>query len=293
MSIDFSIITPSYNMLPYLKRCCASVADQKGATFEHIIIDGGSTDGTVEWLKQQQTVQKHLKYISEKDKGMYDAINKGLALAAGNVIAQLNCDEQYLPGILTQIQAYLAQYPEADAIFGDILLVDLEGKLLAARKTYQPRWPYILTSYLYIYTCSLFFRRPVFDQGHRFNPEKYKIVGDADLIIQMLRSQVRFQHYQQFTSIYTWTGKNLSENPAAIQEKQRFYASAPNWVRTLRYPLNLMRIIEREIHFLNSKGTPTQYEIYSPHRLDTRTSYQATTSSSRWPKVIPSMTEIS
>ena len=73
---DFSIITPSFNMLDYLKLCCASVADQDGASFEHIVVDGASTDGTAEWLRQARNITS----ISEKDDGMYDAINKGLSV---------------------------------------------------------------------------------------------------------------------------------------------------------------------------------------------------------------------
>lgn len=281
MSIDFSIITPSYNMLPHLKRCCASVADQTGVTVEHIVIDGGSTDGTVEWLKQQQ----HLKYVSEKDNGMYDAINKGLDLATGHYVAQLNCDEQYLPGVLNEMQAYLAQHA-ADVVFGDILLVNLEGKLLAYRKTYQPRLPYILTSHLYIYTCALFYRRTVFDRGYRFNAEKYKIIGDADLIVQMLRDKIRFQHYNKFVSVFTLTGKNLSDNPAVSRERERFYSSAPYWMRLFAYPLNLGRLLEKFISNAYWTTKPIAYEIYTSHNLKTRTSNCTTEGSWDWPKVI-------
>jgi len=85
-NIDISVITPSYNMLPYLRRCAASVADQEGGKFEHIVIDGGSTDGSGEWLAKQG----HIRSISEKDNGMYDAINKGLKQANGNILAYIN-----------------------------------------------------------------------------------------------------------------------------------------------------------------------------------------------------------
>ena len=81
--MDISIITPSFNMLPYLERCAASVNDQEMVETEHIVVDGASTDGTKQWLAQQP----HVKHISEKDKGMYDAINKGLRMANGNMLA--------------------------------------------------------------------------------------------------------------------------------------------------------------------------------------------------------------
>src|SRR5437660_9009586 len=99
---SISVITPSLNMLPYLKRCCASLADQEGASWEHIVVDGESTDGTVEWLRSQP----HVASIIGKDQGMYDAINKGLAACTGDIVAYLSCDEQYLPGTLAYIDHY-------------------------------------------------------------------------------------------------------------------------------------------------------------------------------------------
>src|SRR3954447_16040811 len=105
-SVDISVVTPSYNMLPYLRRACASVADQEGCTFEHIVVDARSTDGTPEWLATRG--QPH---IVEPDRGMYDAVNKGLRVARGGVLAYLNCDEQYLPGTLRFVRERFAQDP--------------------------------------------------------------------------------------------------------------------------------------------------------------------------------------
>src|SRR5205809_81991 len=88
-----SVITPSFNMLEFLKRCHRSVADQ-GVHLEHIVMDGGSSDGTAEWLAGSDVSL----WQSASDAGMYDAVNKGLQLASGDILAYLNCDEQYLPG---------------------------------------------------------------------------------------------------------------------------------------------------------------------------------------------------
>src|SRR5215471_17621511 len=105
-------------MLEYLKRCCASVADQSGPPHEHIVVDGESTDGTVAWLRSQ----RHLTSIVGKDQGMYDAINIGLRVATGDIVAYLSCDEQYLPGALDFVAGYFASHPEVDGIFGDTLV---------------------------------------------------------------------------------------------------------------------------------------------------------------------------
>ena len=90
-----SIITPSFRSSAWLKLCLASVADQQ-VELEHIVQDAGSDDGTLDWLPQD----RRARVFVEKDQGMYDAINRGLRRASGDILAYLNCDEQYLPGAL-------------------------------------------------------------------------------------------------------------------------------------------------------------------------------------------------
>src|ERR1039458_7906042 len=99
--MSISIITPSYRQSDWLKLCIASVADQ-GVALEHIIQDAGSDDGTLDWLRQDSRV----KAFVEKDAGMYDAVNRGLRRASGEILAYLNCDEQYLPGTLITVKAF-------------------------------------------------------------------------------------------------------------------------------------------------------------------------------------------
>ena len=95
----FSIITPSFRNSEWLKLCVASVADQQ-VDLEHIVQDAGSDDGTLDWLLTDSRV----KAFVEKDSGMYDGINRGLRKATGEIVAYLNCDEQYLPGALSAVK---------------------------------------------------------------------------------------------------------------------------------------------------------------------------------------------
>ena len=125
--IDVSIITPSKNMLHYLKSCAASIADQENVRYEHIVVDGQSKDGTADWLEGQS----NLCFVSEPDKGMYDAINKGLKIAKGNILAYLNCDEQYLPRTLQYVIDYFNKYPDIDFIYGDTLVINTSGGIVA------------------------------------------------------------------------------------------------------------------------------------------------------------------
>ena len=112
---DISIVTPSFNMLKYLPLAHASIADQ-GVTVEHIVMDGGSSDGTVDWLKQRPEIDA----VSEKDRGMYHALNKAIGRATASIIGHLNCDEQYLPGTLQRVLTYFESHPEVDFVCADL-----------------------------------------------------------------------------------------------------------------------------------------------------------------------------
>src|SRR5215218_4070462 len=107
----FSIITPSFRNSEWLKLCIASVADQ-GVEHEHIVQDAGSDDGTLDWLPHEPRVKAYV----EKDSGMYDAVNRGYRRATGDLLAYLNCDEQYLPGALAAVEHYFAGNPTVDIV---------------------------------------------------------------------------------------------------------------------------------------------------------------------------------
>ena len=95
-----SIITPVYNGKRFIEFCIKNVIDQKCPNMEHIIVDGGSTDGTVEIIQRYAERYKHIRWVSEKDKGQSDAMNKGIRLAEGNIIGILNADDYYEPNVL-------------------------------------------------------------------------------------------------------------------------------------------------------------------------------------------------
>src|SRR5438309_8408755 len=105
-----SVVTPSFRSSSWLKLCIASVADQAGVEVEHIVQDAQSDDGTLDWLPQDSRVQAYV----EKDKGMYDAVNRGWRRAKGEILAYLNCDEQYLPGGLAAVENFFRLNPRTD-----------------------------------------------------------------------------------------------------------------------------------------------------------------------------------
>jgi len=123
VSPQFSIITPSFRQFEWLKLCAASIADQEGVTFEHIIQDAGTGPELEAWA----VGQPGLRLYVEGDSGMYDAVNRGLRRARGEILAYLNCDEQYLPGALKAVHDYFARNPLIDAVLSDTVVTDSTG----------------------------------------------------------------------------------------------------------------------------------------------------------------------
>ena len=173
MSPKFSIITPSLGQLDWLRLAAASVGDQEGVDVEHIVQDAGTGSELEAWAAQQP----RLKLYVEKDSGMYDAVNRGLRRAAGDILAYLNCDEQYLPGALSDVANYFATHPEIDVLFGDAVLVNAKGIPLSYRRVTLPSLAHLRLADLNTLTCATFFRRRLVDAGHLF-PSHLKIAGD-------------------------------------------------------------------------------------------------------------------
>ena len=136
--IKISIVTPVYNCSKYIESCILSVLNQDYKDLEHIIIDGGSTDGTAQIIEKY--ADRLAYFVSEKDRGQTHALNKGFAKATGDVFGWLNADEEYLPGVLSKVgQAFLST-PDLDFYYGQKIIVD-SAKREIGRKTWAPMHP--------------------------------------------------------------------------------------------------------------------------------------------------------
>lgn len=120
-----SIITPSFNQGQFIEETIRSVTEQSYSNIEYIIIDGGSTDNTVEVIKKYESRISY--WISEPDRGQTHAINKGLAIATGSIVAYINSDDFYLPGALQSVAKYFVENPETDLLHGRCRYVDEQG----------------------------------------------------------------------------------------------------------------------------------------------------------------------
>jgi glycosyltransferase involved in cell wall biosynthesis len=127
-----TVVTPSFNQARYLESTLRSVLDQGYPNLEYIVIDGGSTDGSAEILRKY--AGRLAYWVSERDGGQADAINKGMARATGELRAYLNSDDIYLPGALEHVAKAYAEHPEADLFHGDCRVIDEEGKPIGRRR---------------------------------------------------------------------------------------------------------------------------------------------------------------
>ena len=190
----------------------ASVADQAGVEVEHIIQDAGS-EGNLEWLVSKG----HVRLFIEPDAGMYDAINRGLRRSTGEICSYLNCDEQYLTGTLAKVARFFVAHPEVDVLFGDIILINSDGRPLSYRRTVLPTLRHLRLAHLNTATCATFFRRSLLERGFYFDPQ-WKTIGDAVWMETLIRHGVSMATLYEPLAVFTFTGRNLGSTEMSRTE---------------------------------------------------------------------------
>ncbi|MEO6183570.1 MAG: glycosyltransferase, partial [Verrucomicrobiota bacterium] len=254
---------------------------------EHIVQDAGSDDGTLEWLLPD----KRVKSFVEKDQGMYDAVNRGLKKAHGEIFSYLNCDEQYLPGTLSSVEKFFQQNPTIEIVFGDVVVINPYGDFLSHRKSLLPLKPHSLVSNnLAILTCATFFRRSVIEKHGLYFNSNLRDLGDADWVIRCLEHGVPMGLLNSFTSVFTDTGENMNFKPNALREKKEFYDSAPRWAKVLKRPI----ILHHRLRKLWAGGyhqKPFSYQIYTLADPGKRVAFKVSRPSGFWNPYSPKRAE--
>jgi hypothetical protein len=222
--LTISVVTPSYRQPEWLRICAASVADQTGdgLVVEHIVQDSLSGPEVAEALRPFPNV----KLVSEKDAGMYDAINRGWEKATGDILCWLNCDEQYLPGALSRVADYFRQHPETEVLFADAFVVNPPGDYNCSRQVLVPLLYHSWICHLGTLSCATFFRRDLIKERGFTLDTRWKSVGDADLIVRLLRARVNIHVLRAYLSVFVDTGENLSLRPIALREMARIGAGS-------------------------------------------------------------------
>jgi len=277
-----SVVTPCLRGQPWIRLCAASVGDQEGVTCEHLIEDGGSDDGTVEWLREHTRADVR----STADDGMYDALNRGFERARGAILCWLNADEQLLPGALASVQTLFAARPELDMIVADAVVVDHEGRYRFHRKMLPPTRAHTAVCHLGLLSCATFFRRSLLEnRALRFDP-RWRVVGDAEWILRVLASGARIGRLPQFTSVFTDTGANLSGQPEAVAERARLSRQASGILRLGR-PLWMLAHRLRRMWAGCYRQPPFSFSLYTLGSPGKRVAQRVERPTGRWRKAAP------
>jgi glycosyltransferase involved in cell wall biosynthesis len=179
-----SIVTPSFNQAPYLEATIRSVLGQDYARIEYILVDGGSTDGSVDVIKRH--ADKLAWWVSEKDRGQTDAINKGFARASGDILAWLNSDDTYQPGAISAAVKFLQAHPQIGMVYGDANFIDDAGSVIGRFPAAQTDYNLLRQGYVHIPQQAAFWRADLWKQVAPLDPTFY-FAMDYDLWVRLAR----------------------------------------------------------------------------------------------------------
>ena len=274
--MKFSIVTPSFRNSDWLKLCVASVADQQGADFEHIVQDSCSDDDTRNWLPGDRRVRAFI----EKDAGMYDAVNRGYRRATGDILAYLNCDEQYLPGALKTIHDFFEANPRIEVVLAHSLIVDPQGNYMCHRHAMLPEPRHIWYRFRML-TSSVFIRRKVIHERGIFFDTRWRDLGDFHWARDLLKNKVPMAVFDSVVAVFTDTGENMNLRPNAVREKEETLAMAPRWIRLLK-PFWILQHRVRRIAAGHFTLQPMSYEIYTLQSPQKRVRFEVSKPTSIW-----------
>jgi len=179
-----TIVTPSFNQASYVEETIQSVLKQTYPYVEYIIVDGGSEDGSLEIIKKYAPKLAH--WVSEKDRGQTDAINKGFALAKGEVLAWLNSDDTLLPNAVEDAVEYLSTHPQTGLVYGDTNYIDEKSKVIGRFPAAQTDLTRLRRGYVHIPQQASFFHKSIWDQVGPLDTDFF-FAMDYDLWVRFAR----------------------------------------------------------------------------------------------------------
>ena len=212
-----SVVTPCFNSAVTLRETIESVRRQDFQDWEHIVVDGGSNDGTLEILRSYP----HLKWLSEKDEGHYDAMNKGIARAAGGFIVILNADDCFRPGAFSKVAAAFEQHPDWDGLFADVIFVNAQGSEIYRRA--EAKYDYNVLRYALDYIChhTLFVRRAVYDRLGPYRHKDFRNSADYEFKLRLGRERCRIGHLPEYLVNYRYHAAGQSADRRIVENMRR------------------------------------------------------------------------
>jgi glycosyltransferase involved in cell wall biosynthesis len=214
-----SIVTPSFNQGAFIEEALVSVKAQNYPDVEHIVIDGASTDQTLDILRRYSGTPgwEHLRWISEPDQGQTDALNKGFRMATGNIVGWLNSDDRYRPDCFAKIAQEFAKHGEADIIYGDYTWMDEKGQVKCVRREIEFS-EFILAYHrvLYVASVSTFFRRRLFEEGNWLDTN-FQFAMDFEFFLRLVSKGYQFHHIRSVLADFRWHSQNKSTTASQKQ----------------------------------------------------------------------------
>jgi len=219
--MKLSIVTPSFNSSRFISETIETVLSQKGHfELEYIIVDGGSTDGTVEIIKEYADKYSNIKWISEPDEGMYDAINKGFSLATGDIFAWINTDDKYEFGAFDKIAYVFSKFSEIRWLKGITSYIDENSKVTSVGKCFLYKKEWIEKGFygkdmFFIQQDSVFWRKELWGKVASID-KNLKFAGDYWLWLQFAK-YAELYSFNQVVSYFRKSDGQLSS------ERDKYY----------------------------------------------------------------------
>lgn len=220
-----SIITVCYNAVNTIEQTIKSVLGQSYRDIEYVIIDGKSTDGTLDILEKYR--DKIAGFVSETDDGIYDAMNKGIRMATGEIVGIINADDWYEPTTVEHVVECFKK-ERVDIVHGNIRLIEKDGSIKEAprMKSMDKLWHSMVIRH-----PATFVRKIVYEKYGLYNT-KYKIAADYDFVLRCYAKRVTFFYLNEMLSNFRLTGISSTESKICVDETRRISLSyaddAPN-----------------------------------------------------------------
>ena len=233
-----SIITATFNSAKTLKDTIQSVLRQTNKDFEYLIIDGGSTDETIDIVKSYESeFSGRLKWVSEKDQGIYDAMNKGIKMASGDVVGILNSDDYFTSDDILQTVADAFKCQEIDAIYGDIHFIR-DGNPQKCVRYYSSRMfrPFWLRFGFMPAHPSFYCKREIFDKAGLYSLD-YKIGADYEMMVRLFKRHKIKSLYanKDFVTMRTGGASNTNVRSRLTLIEEDVKACRENGIYTNRF----------------------------------------------------------
>lgn len=225
--VKLSVITVCFNSAACIGRTVRSVLLQEDCDFEYIIVDGGSTDGTVDLIRDFAASDPRISWISEPDRGISDAFNKGVVQASGELLGIINADDEYTPGALCAVAREYSVHPECDVFHGNMLRQDGDTPLyvLTPAETDQRIWRQMPLNH-----PATFVTKRAYEKVGAFDVH-LKVAMDYDLVLRLFQAGCRFCYIRKTLAVMRYGGASDDRFIAGLRESMEITSRLgyPRW----------------------------------------------------------------